>query len=139
MVGDELWFYYRGSRSSVRDKKERYTMSIGLATLRRDGFVSLDAGSQPGRVITRPMALEGRRLFINAAISGDGWVKAGVLSREGAPLDAYGLEKSTAIKADTTRGAMVWQGTEYLKCAREDHVRLVFEMQNAALYSFWIE
>ncbi len=138
-VGDELWFYYRGSRSSVRDKKDRYTMSIGLATLRRDGFVSLDAGAAAGRLTTRPLTVPGRSLFVNADVASDGWVKAGVVSRDGNSKDGYRLENSIALKKGTTRGQMVWQGTEHLSVEKDTHVRLVFELKNATLYSFWIE
>ena len=35
-----------------------------LATLRRDGFVSLDADDKPGRIVTRPLTFESGQLHI---------------------------------------------------------------------------
>ena len=139
IIGDELWFYYRGSRSNERDKTANYTMSVGLARLRRDGFVSLDAGPEPGRVTTRPLTFAGRSLFVNADVAEGGWVRAAVLSADSEPLDAYSLEDGVAITADTTRGRIAWKKAQHLAVADGDHVRLVFELKNAKLYSFWIE
>ena len=85
LVGDELWFYYRGSRHRNRDNNPgawKYSsMSMGLAKLRRDGFASLNAGESPGTVLTRPLTFSGRLLFVNAEVSKGGWVKATVLTR----------------------------------------------------------
>ena len=51
VVGDKLYFYATG-----RSPDERTT---GLATLRRDGFASLDAGTQAGTLVTRPVVFPG--------------------------------------------------------------------------------
>ncbi len=139
LVGDELWFYYRGSRSNERDKTDYYTMSVGLAKLRRDGFVSLDAGAQAGSVTTRPLTFTGRSLFVNADVAENGWVKAAVLSFDGQPIDRYGLRDAIPLTTDTTRGRMAWNGVDQLGSPGNDHVRLRFEVQNAKLYSFWVE
>ena len=62
---DELWFYYWG-----RSKGESYPehrLHLGVATLRKDGFASLNAKDSPGMVVTRPWVFEGKgRLFVNA-------------------------------------------------------------------------
>ncbi|MFN7919853.1 MAG: malectin domain-containing carbohydrate-binding protein [Bryobacteraceae bacterium] len=62
VVGDELWFYFSG-REGHKGNDGR--MSTGLATLRRDGFVSLDAGAQEGSLTTRKVRFTGRYLFVN--------------------------------------------------------------------------
>ncbi len=49
--------------------------AIGLAVLRRDGFVSLNAGTSTGVVTTRPLSCAGIRLFLNAEIEDNGWIK----------------------------------------------------------------
>ncbi len=75
--GDELWFYYYGSRFShvslallqeaglVVDQ----TMPSGavfLAKLRLDGFASWGAGGEMGAILTRPVTVDGNELRINA-------------------------------------------------------------------------
>ena len=60
--GDELWFYYTGGRfyGVVLDRaSHRLASAVCLAVLRRDGFVSLDAGNDAGTVLTRSFDLHG--------------------------------------------------------------------------------
>ena len=52
VVGDELWFYFSGR---TKHKPDNGIGSTGLATLRRDGFYSLDAGPAEGTLTTRPV------------------------------------------------------------------------------------
>ncbi len=139
LVGDELWFYYSGSRSDARDKKDFYTMCVGLAKLRRDGFVSLNAGPRSGRVVTRPLTFAGRSLFVNAEIQDGGWVKAAVLSAKLPPVEHLRLDDSIPLAKGTTAGRMAWRNADHLPLAGSDHLRLMFELNNAKLYSFWIE
>ena len=40
--------------------------AIGLGTLRLDGFMSVDAGNRGGVLTTKPLAIEGKRLYVNA-------------------------------------------------------------------------
>jgi hypothetical protein len=139
LVGDELWFYYSGSRSDARDKKAYYTTCVGLAKLRRDGFVSLNAGPEPGEVVTRPLTCSGRTLWVNAEIRDGGWVRAGVLSEKSQPVSQYKLEDSVPLTKSTTRGRLSWRNKELVEFAKDDHARLVFRLNGAKLYSFWLE
>ena len=143
LVNDELWFYYYGSRNAFRENQQGWgAFSTGLAKLRRDGFVSLNArkGDEPGKVTTRPLNFSGKTLFVNAQVQQDGWIKAAVLTKESEPIMNYQLEDAVAMTEDTTKGRMTWKTTDALVIpAGNQHVRLVFEMKNAKLYSFWIE
>ncbi len=139
-VGDELWFYYYGSRNGQRDNLDHWgPLSIGLAKLRRDGFASLNAGENAGKIITRPLTFGGSRLFVNADVQKDGWVKASVLTRDSKPLTSYSLDDSVALTEDTTKGSMVWKSRARLVPPGDEHIRLLFQLKNARLYSFWIE
>jgi hypothetical protein len=62
VVGDELWFYF-SARS--QQKPNNGTFSTGLATLRRDGFYSMDAGATQGTLVTHPLTFSGSHLFVN--------------------------------------------------------------------------
>ena len=59
---------------------------IGLAWLRLDGFVALEADHQGGTVITRPFELEGECLQLNVDASGNGDVRLELLDRAGNPI-----------------------------------------------------
>jgi len=149
LVNDELWFYYRGSRHAKRDDPDyvyrkgklprSYKMAFGLAKLRRDGFVSLDTDDTPGQVVTRPLTFAGKKLFVNADVEKDGWVKAAVLTRDSNSIDSYKLDDSVTLTKDTTKGRMSWKSKRELVPPGDKHLRLVFQLKNAKLYSFWIE
>ena len=137
-VGDELWFYYHGARNGDRDNSN-WSFYIGLAKLRRDGFVSLNAGADAGTVITRPMTFTGTKLYVNADVQAGGWIKAAVLTRDMDAVESYGLAEAVAMTTNTTKGRMEWQSAAELIPPLEEHIRLVFQLKNTKLYSFWIE
>ena len=139
-VGEELFFYYTCSRHPDRDHPNgRWAQYVGLAKLRNDGFASLDAGDTPGQVLTRPITFKGKTLFVNADVGKNGWVKAAVLTRDSKAVGSYGLDDSIALTKDTTKGSMRWKSKNQLVSPGDGHLRLVFQLKNAKLYSFWIE
>ena len=81
-----------------RDKVNR----IGLAVLRRDGFVSLNGGTQPGTVVTRPLTFDGAALFVNAEVGPNGTLRAELRDESGAVVAAReyrNLLKQTVFEA----------------------------------------
>lgn len=141
LFGEELYFYYFGSRHFTRDKIsfKDFRTYVGLAKLRRDGFASLDAGNTPGQLITRPLQFQGKTLFVNAVVEKDGWVKSAILSRNSQPISEYALEDSMPLTKDTTQGQMTWNAKANIALSGDDHLRIQFQLKNAKLYSFWIE
>ncbi len=139
VVGEELWFYYFGARSAEREDVENWSFAIGLARLRRDGFASLNALQTPGQIVTRPMTFKGKKMFVNADVAEGGWVRAAALTRESEPIASYTLDKSIALRRDTIKGRMVWDSEKELASPGDDHLRFVFQLKKAKLYSFWIE
>ena len=76
----KLSTYYGGSKHAHRPNSywnkpgQEYPDDIqgmGLATIREDGFISLDADASGGVITTKPVRFDGNRLVINAdAIEG---------------------------------------------------------------------
>ena len=64
---DELWFYYTGIkyRAEPAQPESGGIGAICLAVLRRDGFVSLDAGVESGTLLTKQFVLAGTTLHLN--------------------------------------------------------------------------
>jgi hypothetical protein len=112
--------------------------SIGLATLRVDGFVSLDASPMGGVVTTKPLTLEGDGLFVNC-VSDWGHVRVEVTDEDGRPVPRFGRDDCDDLRADGTRLAVSWRGRPDLRAVRGRAVRLRFHLQNARLYAFWVE
>ena len=137
---DKLLYYYRGS--SVKAEPPARS-ALGLATLRRDGFASLNADESGGVVITRPLVFEGKgNLFINAKLYHDGFLSVSVVDEDTAgPLKGFTEHDSVACINDSTRAAVQWRqhGTLAMFKQQKRYVRLAFHLRSAALYSFWIE
>ena len=133
---DELWFYYTGSKKyggpGPRREIERDQGAICLAVLRRDGFISLDAGELPGILRTRAFMLPGTRLYVNVDAPN------GTLSVEA--LDDAGtvLAASAPLTGDLPSGEVAWaQG--HAARLRSQPIRLRFTLCNGNMYSYWIE
>ena len=148
VVGDEIWIYYTGrsfSHSSAllhqsRARKARRGSAsplagIGLAKLRLDRFVSLDAGEVEGTVTTRPLQFDGRELVINAQAC-EGSVAVEILSRGGAPIEGFSAAECDLFTGDAVRHTVTWQGNSDLSALRAEPIRLRFHLRRASLYSF---
>ena len=114
-------------------------MHIGLAKLRRDGFVSLNAEEQPGTVTTRPMTFSGNKLFVNAEIAKGGSIQVAVLDSGSKPVGTHSLDASIPVTRDTLKSHIVWKESNQITCPPGKHVRLPFRLIKAKLYSYWIE
>src|SRR5262249_47686497 len=66
---DKHWIHYgaNNERHGAAEKNVWFARQggIGLAWLRLDGFVALEAGEQAGQLITRPFRLDGKHLELN--------------------------------------------------------------------------
>jgi len=141
LLGEELYFYYFGSRHFTRDQipVSSFQPYVGLAKLRRDGFASLNADKTPGQVATRPLTFTGKHLFVNADVGNGGWIKAAVWTRDSQPIAGYALADAAPLTKNTTKGRLAWKSKAKLNHPGDDHFRIVFQLKNAKLYSFWIE
>ena len=139
LIDDELWFYYGGSRSAPRDRKDYWASCIGLAKLRRDGYASLDAGEEPGTVVTRPLSFEGRSLFVNADTAAGGSIAAEVLHADHERVNGFSAAECNCVVTDGVRSRITWAARSELPEAIEVPLRIRFTLQRASLYAFWIE
>jgi hypothetical protein len=133
---NELWFYYTGIkyREPPRDA-EADQGGICLAVLRRDGFVSLDAGAEEGWVQTRPFVLPKGALHLNAQAPG-GRVAVEVCDEGGQTLADFG--PSQPVSGDQFDAVVRWPAGGLEKLAGRE-VRLRFKLTQARLYSYWVE
>jgi hypothetical protein len=143
---DKLWFYYHGSNyyHSALDfaAKETYAQTaIGLATLPLDGFISMDAGPNPGQILTKPLVFTGTRLTVNfeASLKGSPAIDEAtslqirLIDLDGGPM-AGG--RSNLISQSGIHQTVAWQDPGILAKLSGRALRLSFEMRNGKLYSF---
>ncbi|MFH1738592.1 MAG: hypothetical protein ABIH23_06255 [bacterium] len=138
--GDTLYIYYCGVHGAhtgpMRETVERkYPTAIGLLTLRRDGFVSLQAEESEGILLTQPFSLPEGNLYLNANAE-SGSISTALCDSNGEPI--LGFEESQTISGDTLQSAVKWKKevpSELL--GRQACLRI--SIRNADLYSYWWE
>jgi hypothetical protein len=148
VVGDELRIYFTGfSGISPKNGTRPYAgSSTGLATLRRDGFVSMNGPGEAMRTVeprirgtltTRTVTFSGRRLFVNAKVK-VGALRAEVLDPAGRPIEPFTLANCVPVTSDPTKQPVVWKHGGDLRGLAGKPVRLRFEMTSGELYSYWV-
>jgi len=148
IVGDQIRIYYGGmghthGHPMYHDGKEAVGIKsgIGLATLRLDGWVSIDAGKEEGALTTKALifesteAIKGKVLVINAEAPG-GAVVVEILDGAGKPLSGFGKGECDALRGDTIRHVVKWRGKSDLSELAGRSITLRFYLRDAKLYSF---
>ncbi len=133
VVGDRLFFYVSG-RTGRRDNE---TDSTGLATLRRDGFASMDAGSAGGVLTTRPVRFKGRYLFVNAnAVAGS--LRVEVLDGRDRVIPPFSAAECLPVESDNTQQLVRWKSGADLAALAGKPVKFRFHLRASRLYAFWV-
>ncbi len=135
VVGPKLYFYVSGR--GVSERMGASYVSAGLATLRRDGFASMDAASDTGTLTTRPIRFDGKHLFVNLDAP-DGELRVEVLDEQGQTIEPFTRANCVPRATDTTMAEVKWEGADDLSTVSDRTVRLRFHLQNGSLYSFWM-
>jgi hypothetical protein len=110
---------------------------IRRATLRTDGFVSLDgpfAGS--GEATTRPLRFAGRRLELNNRTSGRGAIQVEIQDESGRPVPGFALADCPPIFGDRVEGFARWKDGDDVSKLSGRSIRLRLRLRDASLYSF---
>ena len=139
---DEIRIYYSAiaSRYDGGDgmiQQSPYTGgSVSYATLRRDGFASLDGS---GTVTTKPLTVtkDVRYLFVNANVP-EGSIKAEILDLNGKILDGFSADDCVAFTGDSCCTMLTWKNGKSLSFLQGKGFRLRFLLENGEFYSFWL-
>ena len=124
--GTDLLLYYEGWNG--QHNQEIRKGSIGLATIRREGFVFLDAIDSDASIETRGLRYKGRELLLSADIRADG---ACQVSIPGTEIKSARLESLDARK-ETHR--VVWAGGKSLPPG-DKPVRFRIDIQRTRLFA----
>jgi hypothetical protein len=148
IVGDRLHFYVSG-RTGVRGLDFPGTCTTGLATMRRDGFASMDwlpgdrsarrvepSAGAAGVLTTRVVKFEGGHLFVNGDLRG-GELRVEVLDGEGRQLPGFDQQHCVPVSGDGTRLPVRWTGAALAQVVGRP-VRFRFTMTRGRLYAFWV-
>lgn len=127
-VEDKEFIYYCGYSQGHRVGNRQ----IGLALLRKDGFVSRDAGSVRGRLLTPLLRLAASGMTVNAIA--DGEVRIRVVDENGNAIPGFDWGDCGPIRGDSVAHPVLWKGK--LGALRGRRVRLEFALRRAELYGF---
>ena len=148
-VGDEHYVFHGGARNHhdwwISGLKEgldvpearsldevRY--GLGLAKLRRDGFVSIDAGVvREGVLVTRALRTDANQLFLNARCGDGGYIEVEATDGDENVFTGYARDRCDTFTGDSTHASVTWRGASTIP--HEGSLRLRFFMRNASLYS----
>ena len=132
--GDTIKLWYGAWDKDHRAPDSAITGRVGLATLRKDGFASLDAGDTTGTVTTRLLKGLAGRLSVNAEARG-GAVRAELLDADGNVVPGFSRDDCKAVSGNGVDQSVAWKGQQRLPRSNKP-MRLRFVIKNAALYSF---
>jgi len=135
IVGNELYLYFGGYMHGhkINSRTER---QIGLAKLRRDGYVSRDAlGPEPGVLLT-PLLDPGRAgcLSINAEAS-RGEIRVQLRDRMGEVLRGFSFAQCAPVRGDGLAQQVQWPAAGTPAFGRGP-VHLEFNLRGARIYGF---
>lgn len=137
---DELWLYYAGG-ACLHPPYPGRQWHLCLAKLRKDGFVSIDAGDRQGSLLTRPLRCPGGQLHINAHTKPNGSVRVAIRrgdgEHDGIWLQDFGFDQSQTFTGDSINHVVRWSSDANTARLENQSIRLHFQLENAELYSFW--
>ncbi|MBN1943159.1 MAG: hypothetical protein JW849_07680 [Phycisphaerae bacterium] len=141
--GDRLWVFYSGAGTKHGSKKN-HQRAIGLASMRREGWVSLEASRTEGVLVTNPLPLKKpMKLEVNVNCR-TGFIKAEVIeAKEGCPnepLPGYDGDSSYIEFADAVRIPIRWGEKTVVEPVAAGACYLRFTMKQASFFSYrWSE
>lgn len=131
VVGDQTYIYYGGYAwghkvSATTDRQ------IGLAVMGRDRYVSRDAGTANGTLVTPVFVSDANDITINALVNGALTVR--VLDQNGQPLPGFGWTDFSTIHGDSVSHAARW--ARAFSTLKGTPIELEFYLTNGQLYGF---
>lgn len=132
VVGDEMRIYY-GGFDGYHDYLPFHS-AIGMASLRKDGFASLDGEDNPGEVTTKRLKGLKGKLHLNCE-AGAGLLQVEVLNANGEVVPGYRKQDCNEPRGDGLDQVVSWAEHEELPSGGAP-LRLKFYLKNASLYAF---
>jgi hypothetical protein len=133
---DTVRVYYNGSP----DHHDVFPIhgAVGLATLRKDGFASLDSGMAVAKVMTKRLKNTTGQLHVNydgSRTKIGGYLEVEVLDANGRVIEGYSKRDCDPLGGDSVDEIVTWGERKELPTG-VGPIRLHFLMKNTSLYSF---
>ena len=151
---NEIRFYYSGSNvhhdwwmfgemegldvPEAKDGWDGKSTALGLATLRRDGFVSIDSTVREGILQTLPMISIGDRLTINATCGENGYLLVEITDYNDTVIEGYAKTECIPFTEDSISHHIRWATKSALPNSVPNGIKLRFYTRYCSLFSFTI-
>jgi hypothetical protein len=137
LTDNEILIYYTGASQTHGVDFPKAYMAIGLARLRRDGFVSVACGPDEGTLLTRPFRITGSRLALNLDAH-RGYARVALVRPDGTDVEGYRAEDCDVMVGDSVRQVVSWQSSADLGALRGQVVRMRVHLKHANFYTFQV-
>ena len=124
----EMSFYVTGNYAQPTIELRRFSMRL-------DGFASIQAGYDGGRMLTRPFTFKGGRLALNFATSTAGDVRVEIQDADGKPVPGFTLADSAGMIGNEIERVVSWKGKTDVGLLAGRPIRLLFELKDADLFA----
>ena len=131
IVGDSLYFYSSGRmKNNVMWDGH---VSTGLATLRRDGFISMRAKSAEGTLVTEKLSYDGDVRNEGSTLAVE------LLDEQGNAISGFTKDDCRVVSGmNSTKLLITWKDNHDLSSLKGKIIRAKFYLKKGDLYSFWI-
>lgn len=130
-VGGKEYIYYGGYRAGHKVRAARGDRNVGLAMLRKDGFVSRDAGPEGGVLTTPPAILPGSGMTVNAVVRGELSVR--LADRRGRVPSGFDWQDCIPVRGDSLTHRIGWRGDPAWPAG--EPMSLEFALRDGELYA----
>ena len=137
IIGDSLYIYSSGR--SLNKVWWDAGVSTGMATLRRDGFVSMHADKE-GFLQTEKLVFDGNYFFVNVDVKGEkSSLRVELQDENGIPIPGFTQKDCIVMKnIDSTKMRVLWKNHKDLSSLQGRNIRIQFYLTRGDLYAFWI-
>jgi hypothetical protein len=113
LLEDEMRFYYGGYSSGATGADDNaLTTGIGLATLPRDRFVSIEPTDEIAQITLKPIDFAGVRSITLNADASSGSILPELLDQQGYRIPGFTRGDAEPITGDRLRHAVAWKGKQ---------------------------
>ncbi len=135
---DQILIYYSASDFSHGNTHliEKYPQYINVASIRPDGFVSIDT-NEKGFLRTRPFSIHFPDIYINADCSNGSLVLRICNAYTNIPIKGYDFSDCVPITTDCTKHIVKWASMERESIVKKP-IRIEIECSFSKIYSIFI-
>lgn len=131
-MGDQWWVYYAG-HDGPHGSRER-TPGIGLAKVRKEGFIGMRGPARGGVLCTRRLLWPGGQLCVNAEAT-NGELKVRVSDERRKPIEGFDYADCDVFSGDSVAHEVRFGGKSLDELAGRV-IRLEFFLRDAELFTF---